>query len=667
MPIDGIRSVDQGTNITSLLKNKIGTQEAKRTVGENSQTTGGTRPAASGYGYNPNNIQMNNDFGTPIAENNINPKNINSVEDAQRALGWKQSEEAQLEKAAQMNQEKQKQNNEQLAKINENISQKQKEAMGHTVEKSKYLNEETTNRAEGEELEKQANELEPKAQNMIKEGKETKSKGEAEEREATSELNKAKQQSSKSNGKNKSDNDNAVNNANTKLKNARDMKKKGADMEANGNNMLRQSKDYKAEAEKKKKAAEEAKKKAEEAEQKQKKANEETKKLREQLEQSKLTGRELEEQAKKIKDRIDKNKKEIEELKKRIEELKSKPKDQNKSPSGPSPKTPFGNLQGPAPLSKMMDNTPIDQATKDKYKNVMNQIESNQQLKSQFESLSPAEQKRFLELTISDQASQGMKQFADSLNHSLLSILYQGKMLAKDNAGDTLLDNLTVARNQKYASGVNNARAFEELVKDIAKPDRIWQGSRNTCTAAAFQYLNAKMHPAEYARILRGLLSEQGRVQLRTGQMAYRNAGTLGNDGSGRSLTERVYQAFGMELGNGSKWYDARTDSNNGGAGMDGWEVNRLTNAVMPYNSKVYFGNDGKAISRMYAALQKGYQFPVGLYWGSGGHELIVEGMDKNYVYLRNPHGHAAGNAGHQRMDIRTFASRIIDYQIPIF
>ena len=322
------------------------------------------------------------------------------------------------------------------------------------------------------------------------------------------------------------------------------------------------------------------------------------------------------------------------------------------------------NLQETANISGNMTGKPIDSNFKSQNADFLQKIKSDPAKAEAFSKMSPAEQRRFVGLQDGYNGNdQNRIKQANDTNGALGKILGEGKMGAKDNAGNTLLDNLSVMKNQEFARGIDGNKAYAETVQDIANPDRIRQGARGTCTVTSVQHLNAKNHPSEYARVMRGLTSPDGNVQTRKGDYISRDEGTIPRDNSGRNVTSRIYQASAMEYGNGPSNYSNRTDWNTGGGkrshkGLYASEVNRITNAIMPYDSTARSNKGSAAASDFAKALKAGYNFPTGI----NAHEYMVEGMDRSNVYLRNPHG---GKNQHTSMNRNYFFRNVWDYQMP--
>ena len=131
----------------------------------------------------------------------------------------------------------------------------------------------------------------------------------------------------------------------------------------------------------------------------------------------------------------------------------------------------------------------------------------------------------------------------------------QSALLSSDQEGSSLQANLQQLAREQPAGTVNS------ILQEIADPMQVNQGKHNTCAPASMQYVMAKNHPAEYVRIMNGLLSKEGRVTMANGDVLTRVPGTLGPDKSReRSRTERVFQAAMMDYCNGRVDYDNTND-----------------------------------------------------------------------------------------------------------
>ena len=237
------------------------------------------------------------------------------------------------------------------------------------------------------------------------------------------------------------------------------------------------------------------------------------------------------------------------------------------------------------------------------------------------------------------------------LNHNLLGLLKSGKLTAEDSQGRTLLQNLTTLSQQDMAPNLDRKAIFQQLCAQLDDPSRIRQGTQGTCAPTTIQHLQATRDPAEYARIVVGLTSEEGSVTMRNGDPLQRDRGSLAPDQTGRNDVERIYQAAMMEYANGEDEYDNRTDLHTRAddtthEGLYTGQTERGLDALFgdkydatPVSHETPEGR-ADAESKLRRALESGEQIPVSLNWSERGrHALLVIGMTENEVILRNPWG----------------------------
>ena len=279
-----------------------------------------------------------------------------------------------------------------------------------------------------------------------------------------------------------------------------------------------------------------------------------------------------------------------------------------------------------------------------------------------FGRLSPEDQRLFLQLCNQVPASRGggmlggiTAQLTGGISPDLLKLLKSGKLTQKDSKGNTLLQNLAGLAGQTMGPRLDKGQVLYELVRQLADPGRIRQGNRNTCGPATLEHLQASTDPAEYARIVAGLTSEKGEVELRGGETLKRDRGSLAPDDSRRSNISRLYQSAMMELANGENEYDNRTDvstreNDETYTGLYQDEMERALDQTL--GDKFDFHRTTGAQdteAKIRKALSQGGFVPVLMNWSPdtrewGGHYLVVTGMTENSVILRNPWG--SGDVG---------------------
>lgn len=283
-----------------------------------------------------------------------------------------------------------------------------------------------------------------------------------------------------------------------------------------------------------------------------------------------------------------------------------------------------------------------------------------------FRDLPPADQDAFMRLASKLFQPGVMILRKPGTDTNLMALLARGALTDRDSHGVTLLDNLTNMECRELAPGFSSDFMRRHLIEDtlaqLAQPDRIKQGRRGTCTATTIEYLNARCFPSEYARIVSGLVSREGAVDVRGGDLMPRNVGLERADGSGRSDVSRIYQASVMDYANGPLVdYDndadmnlpllARTKDLYGlNKGLFAWEVKAALQAVTPfdYDAPTYRNvpeEREQFDQRLAEAQEKGQPVPVFLRWNRpaehefGLHMVLLERVDGDQVYLRNPQG----------------------------
>jgi len=212
--------------------------------------------------------------------------------------------------------------------------------------------------------------------------------------------------------------------------------------------------------------------------------------------------------------------------------------------------------------------------------------------------------------------------------------------------GGTVLANLAALADQKLAPGLDRAYLVSDLIQEVANPVIINQKDKNTCVATSSVMDLALRNPAEMVRLVAGLASETGKVKLAGGKTITREPKwneTLGE----RTQSIHLISAALMEMGNGVFAYDDVNDKNKA-LGIGLYEglfhigANRILSQIhdRKYDAiVVHRKNVDKVMSRLALETADGKRVPAGLAWGSGGHQIVVEGVKDGQVYYLNPHG----------------------------
>lgn len=251
------------------------------------------------------------------------------------------------------------------------------------------------------------------------------------------------------------------------------------------------------------------------------------------------------------------------------------------------------------------------------------------------------------------------------LQHLLNRQLHgQSAALDTDRQGVSLLGRVHRVATQPLSpafekSGITRAGLLASLMHEASQPGQVNQSARGTCTVTSMQYMLTSQQPAEYARIIEGLVSSSGQVRLANGDLLQREADSIAPDTAVmRSHTERLFQVAMMEYGNGSDDYsnlrDESTSSNGvpyGGLYAD--QEQRALEALFGQKLELYQHDaiDPRTTppEKILEALKQrsGQQTQVAVQWGSlGPHAVVAEKVENDRVYFRNPWGPSVDPAG---------------------
>lgn len=249
---------------------------------------------------------------------------------------------------------------------------------------------------------------------------------------------------------------------------------------------------------------------------------------------------------------------------------------------------------------------------------------------------------------------------------SLQKQLFEGKLTGgPDLMGqDNVLSGLAKLADQPLAEGLERKDLMSDLVQELGNPASISQGDRGTCAATAVEVKLIHDNPAEYVRLVSGLASPEGQAELASGEMLTRVPGTEADDGTDRSIPQRLMAPAFMDAADGELTYDNANDlhSANGEAlsrGLAPEEVDRLLESV--YGEKFKNIDEIRTAKQRKAAwsvLQKasarGEEVLAGLTWSSDTrHKVVVTGVSGDNVEYLNPVGRM------ERMNKDAFLSRL--------
>ncbi|HEY9857578.1 MAG TPA: hypothetical protein V6D05_17670 [Stenomitos sp.] len=222
-----------------------------------------------------------------------------------------------------------------------------------------------------------------------------------------------------------------------------------------------------------------------------------------------------------------------------------------------------------------------------------------------------------------------------------------------------VMGRLRTLATQPLAEGIDRRLLLLTALRELADPERISQGNRETCAATVVQAKLAEDDPAEYLRLLSGLASPAGQVTLANGE-------TLRRDPDwqldvGRSLTGNLIQPAFMQFATGS--YDNRTDTRatdtGRGKGLYAQEQTRLLNAVSGASNTAVFGNSPLVLDTIQQALARGQSVPVVLAGTAQAHSVLVERIQDGKVTVLDPSGQR------RTLGLEAFIARLESASLP--
>lgn len=252
---------------------------------------------------------------------------------------------------------------------------------------------------------------------------------------------------------------------------------------------------------------------------------------------------------------------------------------------------------------------------------------------------------------------------------ALQNLVLSGRLAASPvtASGDSVLVQLAKLSTQPLGDGINRRTLVAQLLEEIDDPAKIYQGDHNTCVPAVVTIMLARRHPAEFVRLVAGLASPEGRVEMASGAMLQRAADWRAPDG-GRTLDQALLQPALMAYG--VKWekltYDnARDRLSDGGNGLSVQEANVVLQGISNRAARAvefYSSRDGvdAAVEHIAKATAQGLPVPVGVTWtGIKGHKILVEKIADGRVYYTNPYG------TQEFMTLSEFKKRLTNANLP--
>lgn len=198
---------------------------------------------------------------------------------------------------------------------------------------------------------------------------------------------------------------------------------------------------------------------------------------------------------------------------------------------------------------------------------------------------------------------------------------------------------------------------MQSILQDLAFPQNISQGSKDSCVSTVAQMKMAQERPVAYVQLMQELLSPSGRahsippIQSAQGPIYFeREASALPADHSGRSLSERLFQASAMEYANAELHYHNASDLHSYKdsahakpvqSGLYDTQNRNLISALFGQVYDSYKLSQGDStqllVEQAQQSLQAGQSVSVGLKWLDGGHQVLLTALNADYAVIQNP------------------------------
>jgi hypothetical protein len=191
-----------------------------------------------------------------------------------------------------------------------------------------------------------------------------------------------------------------------------------------------------------------------------------------------------------------------------------------------------------------------------------------------------------------------------------------------------------------------------EAIEEVADPSfEINQGTKGTCVPTSVSWIMATYFPAEYVRLMIGLLAQGGNATLANGDQAAVPADTYHFDPAEqatttpsflrRSWSERMFQASMMSYSRPGLTYSNIRDvfaDRRGGLTMD--ELCRMLRGLRNRQHQAMTGAGSDLVNNIAQRLQQpSLPLLTQMRWGTGSHQVVSTLADPSEVTFRNPWG----------------------------
>ena len=289
------------------------------------------------------------------------------------------------------------------------------------------------------------------------------------------------------------------------------------------------------------------------------------------------------------------------------------------------------------------------------------QVQVNQaQVEQKLQTLTPEQQQQYADV-------QGTVQNDPPAELALQEMLLDDRLpgATTNTNGENLLQSLSNLSNQDVAAGIDKQALVADTVQELHNPAAIAQRSRNTCGPTSATVHLANSNPAEYTRLVGGLASPEGTVNMANGDTLTREPGAIGNgDGTNRTQSNRLLASSLMEYANPLFDYNNANDAQQAfgrditTAGISAPEMDKILQGLNgeSFNVDLAVTPWGKEalVQRVQEQTNNGEMVPIMMKWQNGNHYVNVTNVDDQFAYITNPWG------TEERIPIDEFQSRIM-------
>jgi hypothetical protein len=229
-------------------------------------------------------------------------------------------------------------------------------------------------------------------------------------------------------------------------------------------------------------------------------------------------------------------------------------------------------------------------------------------------------------------------------------------LTAKDSQGGTLVSNLAQIATQPLNAGLykdtSTSEVLDDVLRDVVNPNRIDQGTSDTCTVTSMQWELVNDSPAEYARLMSGLAGPQGKATMMGGGTLKTSPGDASlNSAYDRTVSSQLFQSAAMDDGNGNDVYDPVKDKSTKAdgtvyQGLDPQQQTHILGQLFGIKYSVhnlYSPAEGQKVLDSLQGFDASKQVnrPVLLEIDQGklNHTVTLEKVTTDKVFFRDPYG----------------------------